>query len=76
MAKYMTRKEASQKRAWFRALSGLFDFFASIASFVVILLSVALISMLFQWVKSDVPQTFDTLETVIESAIVQPDQMR
>jgi hypothetical protein len=75
MAKYMTKREASQKRAWFRALAGLFDFFASIASFIVILLSVALISMLFQWVRSDIPQTFGTLETIIESAIVQPDQM-
>lgn len=75
MPKYITKREAQQRRAWLRALSGIFDFFGSVGSFVVILLCVALISMLFAWVRSDIPATFDTLRTVIESAIVQPDQL-
>ncbi|MGI6172848.1 MAG: hypothetical protein ACOYI8_03005 [Christensenellales bacterium] len=75
MAKYITKREAAQRRAWLRALSGVFDFFGSVASFVIILITVALISTLFAWVKGDIPATFETIKTVIQSAIVQPDQM-
>lgn len=73
MARYMTKREAGRKRAWFRALSGLMDFFASVGSFVVILLCVALLTTLFTWLRSDISTTLSTLEDVAADAIVQPD---
>lgn len=76
MAKYMTKREALRKRAWFRAISGLVDFFASIGSFIIILLCVALITQLFVWLRSDITQTLRSLESVATSAIVQPEQMQ
>ena len=76
MAKYMTKREAMRKRAWFRALSGLADFFASIGSVIVILLCVALLTQLFVWLRSDIAQTFYSLESVAISAIVQPETMK
>lgn len=75
MAKYMTRKQAGRKRAWFRALAGLMDFFASIGSFLVIMLCIALLTTLFTWLRSDITTTFSTLESVASSAIVQPESM-
>lgn len=76
MAKYMTKREALRKRAWFRAIAGLVDFFASIGSFIIILLCVALLTQLFVWLKSDITQTLNSLESVAISAIVQPEQMK
>ena len=76
MAKYMTKREAMRKRAWFRALSGLADFFASIGSVIVILLCVVLLTQLFVWLRSDIAQTFYSLESVAISAIVQPETMK
>ena len=76
MAKYMTKREAMRKRAWFRALSGLADFFASIGSVIVILLCVALLTQLFVWLRSDITQTLYSLESVAISAIVQPETMK
>ena len=73
MARYMTKREATRKRAWFRALGGLADFFASIGSVIIILLCVALLTQLFVWLKSDITQTLYSLETVAISAIVQPE---
>ncbi len=76
MARYMTKREAMRKRAWFRALSGLADFFASIGSVIVILLCVALLTQLFVWLRSDITQVLYSLESVAISAIVQPDAAR
>jgi hypothetical protein len=75
MARYMTRREVGRKRAWWRALSGLADFFASIGSIVVIALCVTLITTLFTWLRADIAQTLSTLESVAVSAIVQPQSM-
>lgn len=75
MAKYMTKREAVRKRAWFRAISGLMDFFASIGSVFIILLCVALITQLFIWLRGDITQTLFSLESVMVSAIVQPSSM-
>jgi len=75
VARYMTRREVGRKRAWWRAVNGLADFFASIGSFVVIVLCVTLITTLFTWLRSDFSQTMATLETVAVSAIVQPQSM-
>lgn len=75
MARYMTRREAGRKRAWFRALAGLVDFFASIGSFIVIMLCVALLTTLFTWLRADITTTLGTLESVATSAIVQPESM-
>ncbi len=73
MARYMTKREAMRKRAWFRALSGLADFFASIGSVIVILLCVALLTQLFVWLRGDITQVLFSLESVAVSAIVSPD---
>lgn len=76
MARYMTKREAMRKRAWFRALSGLADFFASIGSVIVILLCVALLTQLFVWLRGDITQVLYSLESVAVSAIVQPDTVK
>ena len=76
MARYMTKREATRKRAWFRALGGLADFFASVGSMVIIVLCVALLTQLFVWLRSDITQTLFSLESVAISAIVQPDTMK
>ena len=76
MARYMTKSEAMRKRAWFRALSGLADFFASIGSVIIILLCVALLTQLFVWLRNDITQTLYSIESVAISAIVQPDAMK
>jgi succinate dehydrogenase hydrophobic anchor subunit len=75
MARYMTRREEGLKRAWWRALSGLADFFAMIGSAVIIILCVTLLTTLFTWLRSDITQTLSTLESVAVSAIVQPQSM-
>ena len=74
MAKYETKSEFLRKRAWFRALYGLADFFASIASFIIILLCVALLTTLFTWLKSDIGTTLSSVESVAINAIVNPEK--
>lgn len=76
MARYLTRREAMRKRAWFRALAGLADFFASIGSVIVILLCVALLTQLFVWLRGDIAQVLYSLESVAVSAIVQPETLK
>jgi len=73
MAKYMTRSELSQRRAWLRALSGFMDFFASIGSFIIILLCIALLVNLFNWLASDITTTLKPIESVAIDAIVNPE---
>ena len=75
MAKYMTRREAGRKRAWFRAISGLVDFFASVGSFLIILLCVALLTTLFSWLRTDINETLYSRESMAASAVVKPDQL-
>lgn len=75
MAKYLTKSELSRKRAWFRALYGLADFFASIASFIIILLCVALLTMLLSWFRTDIQTTLSSIESVAINAIVNPDEV-
>ncbi|MBR2572226.1 MAG: hypothetical protein IKE30_08920 [Clostridia bacterium] len=74
MAKYLTKREAYRRRAWYRALGGLMDFFTSIASFVVILLCIVLLTTLFQWFRSDIGTTLSSVESVMIESIVNPDQ--
>ncbi len=76
MARYMTKREAGRKRAWFRALGGLMDFFGSVGSFLVVLLCVALLTQLFVWIRGDLPQTLSSLTGAMVDAIVQPEQGR
>lgn len=76
VARYMTKREAGRRRAWFRAIAGLVDFFASIGSFIIILLCVALLTSLFVWLRGDITQTLYSLESVAVDAIVQPQQMQ
>ncbi|MDL2206163.1 hypothetical protein LJC33_04545 [Eubacteriales bacterium OttesenSCG-928-N13] len=71
MAKYLTKREAGRKRAWFRAVQGLVDFFASVGSFLIIMLCVALLTSLFVWLRSDVSQTLYSLESIVVDAIDQ-----
>lgn len=75
VAKVMTKSELRRKRAWFRALSGLADFFASIASFIIILLCIALLTSLFAWLKDDINATLKSIESVAINAIVNPDEI-
>ena len=75
MPSYMTKGEAVRRRALFRAVAGMVDFFASIGSFVIILLCIALLTQLFVWLRKDITQTLYSLESVATSAIVQPQQM-
>ncbi|MEA4898828.1 hypothetical protein ACH6CV_12990 [Bacillota bacterium Meth-B3] len=75
MPDYMTRSELSQRRAWLRALSGFMDFFASIGSFIIILLCVVLLSYLFTWLKNDITTTLGSIESVAIDAIVNPDEV-
>ena len=76
MARYMTKREATRKRAWFRALGGLADFFASVGSMIIIILCIALLTQLFVWLRGDITQTLYSLESVAISAIVQPNTMK
>lgn len=75
MSKIMTKSEFQRKRAWFRALSGMMDFLASIGSFIIILLCVALLTNLFGWLKSDIGTTLKSIESVAINAIVNPDEI-
>ncbi len=75
MAKYMTKSELTRRRAWFRALSGFIDFFASIGSFIIILLCIVLLTYLFGWLKSDITTTLSSIESVAVDAIVNLDEM-
>lgn len=74
MPDYETKRGYQQRRAFFRALYGLTDFFASIASFIVILLCVALLTTLLTWLKGDIGTTLRSVESVAINAIVNPDQ--
>ncbi|MEG0144490.1 MAG: hypothetical protein RR739_00335, partial [Clostridia bacterium] len=64
MGKYLTKSEFVRKRAWYRALSGLMDFFASIGSFIIIVMCVLLITALFTWLKSDINTTLKSIESI------------
>lgn len=75
MPSYMTKGEATRRRALFRAVSGMVDFFASVGSFVIIMLCIALLTQLFVWFRKDITQTMYSLGTVAQSAIVQPETM-
>ena len=75
MGKIMTKSEFQRKRAWFRALSGMMDFLASIGSFIIILLCVALLTNLFGWLKNDIGTTLKSIESVAINAIVNPDEI-
>ncbi|HIS00915.1 MAG TPA: hypothetical protein IAA74_04850 [Candidatus Excrementavichristensenella intestinipullorum] len=75
MSKIMTKSEFQRKRAWFRALSGMMDFLASIGSFILILLCVALLTNLLGWFKDDIGTTLNSIESVAINAIVNPDEI-
>ena len=73
MAKYMTKSEVVRKRAWFRAVSGLMDFFASIGSFIIILACIILLTSLFSWLRSDITTSLRSIESIAVNALVSPD---
>lgn len=74
VAKPMTKSEMRQRRAWLRAISGFMDFFASIGSFIIILLCVVLLVNLFGWLKDDIMTTLKPIETLAVEAIVTPEE--
>ena len=73
MAKYMTKSEVVRKRAWFRAISGLMDFFASIGSFIIILLCIVLLTNLFGWLRIDITTSLKSIESIALNALVNPE---
>ncbi|MDO4547712.1 MAG: hypothetical protein Q4D04_06435 [Clostridia bacterium] len=73
MSKMLTKRELTRKRAWYRALNGFMDFFGSIASFIIILLCVALLVTLIGWFRTDAQTTFQSVESVVINSIVNPD---
>lgn len=72
-AQVMTKSELKRKRAWYRIMAGLMDFIGSIASFIVILLCVALITTVLSWLKSDIPETLSVVIDTVNEAIVLPE---
>ena len=75
MPKYMTKSEMHQRRAWLRALSGFMNFFASIGSFIIILLCIILLTNLFGWLKEDITTSLKSIETIAIEAIVNPEEI-
>lgn len=73
MARYLSKNEQKRRRAWFRVMASLMDFFGSIGSFLVILICVALITTLLAWFRSDISQSLDVIIDTVTEAIVIPD---
>ena len=61
MKKGYTRREAIRRRERMMILAGIADFFGTIASFVVILLCVVVLTTLFTWFRSDIQEVFSSL---------------
>ena len=61
MKKGYTRREAVRRRERMMILAGIADFFGTIASFVVILLCVVVLTTLFTWFRSDIREVFSSL---------------
>ncbi len=61
MKKGYTRREAVKRRERMMILAGIADFFGTVASFVVILLCVVVLTTLFTWFRSDIQEVFSTI---------------
>ena len=57
----MTRKEANRRRTRYMVLEGMGDFVGTIASFIIILACIVLLTTLFTWLRGDLPQVIDSL---------------
>lgn len=73
MTRYLSKKEMNRKRAWYRVMASLMDFFGSIGSFLVILVCVALITTLLAWFRTDITQSLGVIIDTVAESIVIPD---
>lgn len=70
MPKYLSKTELKRKRAWYRIMSSLMDFFGSVGSFIAILVCAALITTVLAWLKVDIPQTLSEIIESVKVAVV------
>jgi len=61
MKRGFTRREAMKRRERMMVLAGIADFFGTIASFVVILMCVVLLTTLFTWFRNDIQEVFSSI---------------
>jgi len=63
-----TKKEAKRRRTKFMVLASMGDFVGTVVGFFTILACVVLLTTLITWLKGDIVQVFDSLQTPIVSA--------
>ncbi|NLG24827.1 MAG: hypothetical protein GX558_05690 [Clostridiales bacterium] len=61
MARPYTQREVRRRRANFKILAGLTDFFGSIVNFVLILVCVVVLTTLIAWFRHDIVEVFSSL---------------
>ena len=68
MKRGYTKKEAKRRRTKFMVLASMGDFVGTVVGFFTILACVVLLTTLITWLKGDIVQVFDSLQTPIVSA--------
>ena len=61
MKKGFTRRESMKRRERMMVLAGIADFFGTIASFIIILMCVVLLTTLFTWFRNDIQEVFSSI---------------
>lgn len=68
MKRGYTKKEARRRRTRFMVLASMGDFIGTVVGFFTILACVVLLTSLLTWLRGDIVQVFDSLQTPIISA--------
>ena len=72
MAKIYTRREVKRRRLNFQIFAGIYDFLGAVAGVVVIIACGFLLAALVNWVMRDGKESFASLWSIFQNAIIIP----
>lgn len=74
MARFVTKKEAENRRLRLRVFAGMFDFLGTIGSILLIFACLVLLASMATWIRNDAKSTFASIEYSITSALILPEE--
>ena len=72
MAKIYTRREVKRRRTNFQIAAGIYDFVGAVGGIIVIIACAFLLAALFSWVVRDGQESFASLWSIFQNAIIIP----